>query len=62
MVRSARSEGGAPRPRDAAEASTAPSTGSAARDDLDALLDEIEEVLEEDAEEFVRGYIQKGGQ
>lgn len=31
-------------------------------DALDDLLDEIDEVLEEDAEEFVRGYVQKGGQ
>jgi ubiquitin-like protein Pup len=31
-------------------------------DDVDSLLDEIDGVLEENAEEFVRGYIQKGGQ
>lgn len=31
-------------------------------DDVDALLDEIDDVLEENAEEFVKGYIQKGGQ
>jgi ubiquitin-like protein Pup len=31
-------------------------------DDVDALLDEIDDVLEEDAEAFVRGYVQKGGQ
>lgn len=30
--------------------------------DIDAILDEIDEVLEEDAEEFVRAYVQKGGQ
>lgn len=30
--------------------------------DMDDLLDEIEGVLEENAEEFVKGYIQKGGQ
>ena len=30
--------------------------------DVDAILDEIDEVLEENAEEFVRSYIQKGGQ
>jgi ubiquitin-like protein Pup len=27
-----------------------------------AILDEIDEVLEENAEEFVRSYVQKGGQ
>ena len=31
-------------------------------DDVDALLDEIDDVLEEDAEAFVRSYIQKGGE
>jgi len=31
-------------------------------DDVDDLLDEIDSVLEENAEEFVRGYVQKGGQ
>lgn len=30
--------------------------------DIDALLDEIDSVLEENAEEFVKGYIQKGGE
>lgn len=32
------------------------------KNDLDALLDEIDSVLEVNAEEFVKGYIQKGGQ
>jgi ubiquitin-like protein Pup len=31
-------------------------------EDLDSLLDEIDAVLEENAEEFVSAYIQKGGQ
>ena len=31
-------------------------------DDVDALLDEIDDVLEENAEEFIKGYVQKGGQ
>lgn len=30
--------------------------------ELDDLLDEIDTVLEENAEEFVRGYVQKGGE
>ena len=30
--------------------------------DLDNLLDEIDEVLEDNAEEFVRNYVQKGGE
>ena len=31
-------------------------------EDVDALLDEIDDVLESNAEEFVKGYVQKGGQ
>lgn len=30
--------------------------------DVDAMLDEIDEVLEVNAEEFVRGFVQKGGE
>ena len=30
--------------------------------ELDDLLDEIDSVLEENAEEFVKSYVQKGGQ
>lgn len=30
--------------------------------EMDDLLDEIDSVLEENAEEFVKGYVQKGGQ
>ncbi|MCZ2825956.1 MULTISPECIES: ubiquitin-like protein Pup [unclassified Modestobacter] len=31
-------------------------------DDVDSILDEIDGVLEENAEEFVRSYVQKGGE
>ena len=31
-------------------------------EDLGALLDEIDEILEEDSQEFVENYIQRGGQ
>ena len=31
-------------------------------DDIDAILDEIDEVLESNAEDFVKSFIQKGGQ
>lgn len=31
-------------------------------DDTDTILDEIDDVLEENAEDFVRAYVQKGGQ
>jgi len=30
--------------------------------DIDSVLDEIDAVLEKNAEEFVKGFIQKGGQ
>ncbi|MEI2811475.1 MAG: ubiquitin-like protein Pup [Nocardioides sp.] len=31
-------------------------------DDVDAILDEIDSVLEQNAEDFVKSFIQKGGQ
>ena len=36
--------------------------GRKLRDELDDLLDEIDEVLESNAEDFVRSYVQKGGE
>jgi len=36
--------------------------GEKIKAELDELLDEIDEVLEENAEDFVRSYVQKGGQ
>lgn len=46
--------------------STAESGGQERREklgeDVDAILDEIDDVLEENAEDFVRAYVQKGGQ
>jgi ubiquitin-like protein Pup len=32
------------------------------KENIDKLLDEIDEVLEENAEEFVKNYVQKGGE
>lgn len=37
-------------------------TGEKIKAELDDLLDEIDEVLEANAEDFVRSYVQKGGQ
>ena len=45
-----------------AEVEAPPKKEAKSTDDLDALIDEIDEVLEENAEEFVRSYVQKGGQ
>jgi len=36
--------------------------GERLKNELDELLDEIDEVLETNAEEFVKSYIQKGGE
>lgn len=36
--------------------------GQVQANQLDSILDEIDVVLEENAEAFVRGYFQKGGQ
>ena len=36
--------------------------GDKIKAELDELLDEIDDVLEENAEDFVRSYVQKGGQ
>ena len=36
--------------------------GEKLKAELDDLLDEIDEVLEVNAEEFVRSYVQKGGE
>lgn len=36
--------------------------GQAQSENFDSLLDEIDSVLETNAEEFVKGFVQKGGQ
>ena len=36
--------------------------GEEIKADIDELLDEIDDVLETNAEDFVRSYVQKGGQ
>lgn len=36
--------------------------GEEVTDKIDDLLDEIDSVLEENAEEFVKNYVQKGGE
>ena len=37
-------------------------TGKKLQEDIDQLVDEIDEVLEENASEFVKNYVQKGGE
>ncbi len=47
---------------DEPEAPPTPAAPQAKDADVDALLDDIDEVLESNAESFVRGFVQKGGQ
>ncbi len=56
QVRPQRRDGG----DDAPEAATA--AAQVQTSEIDDILDEIDEVLESNAEEFVRGFVQKGGQ
>ena len=44
------------------EAPQVSETGEKIKAELDDLLDEIDEVLEVNAEEFVKSYVQKGGE
>jgi ubiquitin-like protein Pup len=44
------------------EVPAASASGEKLKAELDDLLDEIDEVLEDNAEEFVRNYVQKGGE
>jgi ubiquitin-like protein Pup len=46
----------------ATAAATATDKGEKLKGELDDLLDEIDEVLETNAEDFVRAFVQKGGQ
>lgn len=54
----------APQRRDAEveEAPASTEAGEKIKAELDELLDEIDDVLETNAEDFVKSYIQKGGQ
>ena len=44
------------------EAPATSESGEKIKAELDDLLDEIDEVLESNAEDFVKSYVQKGGQ
>ena len=51
--------------REVEEVADAPAhteSGEKLKADIDDLLDEIDEVLESNAEDFVRSYVQKGGE
>ena len=44
------------------DAPTKSDSGEKLKAEMDDLLDEIDEVLESNAEDFVKSYVQKGGQ
>lgn len=45
-----------------AESAATTESGDRLKAELDDLLDEIDEVLETNAEDFVKSYVQKGGE
>jgi ubiquitin-like protein Pup len=47
---------------DQPELDSAGDTASKLKSELDDLLDDIDEVLEANAEDFVKSYVQKGGE
>jgi ubiquitin-like protein Pup len=51
-----------PRPKQEEEAPQEQAEAKDRTKDTDELLDEIDQVLEANAEEFVRGFVQKGGE
>ena len=64
MAEQQRKQRAAPSRTDDVVEEAPPSTerGDKLKAELDDLLDEIDEVLETNAEEFVKSYVQKGGQ
>ena len=45
-----------------AEQAEATQKGEKLKEEMDDILDEIDSVLEENAEEFIKSYVQKGGE
>ena len=60
--RAQRKGGGADKTDADAGQITTSSKASELKDEMDGILDEIDSVLEENAEEFVKSYVQKGGE
>ena len=52
-------DGGGAVPVEQADAAT---KGEKLKEEMDEILDEIDSVLEENAEEFIKSYVQKGGE
>ncbi|HEY4485239.1 MAG TPA: ubiquitin-like protein Pup [Nitrospiria bacterium] len=47
---------------EAASTAKAPDKGKKIKENIDKVMDQIDDVLEKNAEEFVKNYVQKGGQ
>ena len=64
MPEQERKQKSAPKDRveETAEVAAPAKEGEEQKEELDDLLDEIDTVLEANAEEFVKSYVQKGGQ
>ena len=65
MAKQERKTGRKKEGRNKDDVSASPKTvekGKKIKEDLDKLMDEIDDVLEENAEEFVKNYVQKGGE
>lgn len=63
QIRKTRQTDSEPSPRaEGVETPAGAERGSEIKAELDDLLDEIDEVLETNAEDFVKSYVQKGGQ
>ena len=56
-----RRSGGGAKDDDAGQV-RATTKGDKLKEEMDDILDEIDSVLEENAEEFVKSYVQKGGE
>lgn len=62
MAQERRPRNRSPRDRSTYKKPTPHGSDTAAVRQIDDLLDEIDSVLEENAEEFVKNYVQKGGE
>jgi prokaryotic ubiquitin-like protein Pup len=60
--RTQKKDGGKSSDPEAGGQTTAQAKGEKLKGEMDDLLDEIDEVLEENAEEFIKSYVQKGGE
>jgi prokaryotic ubiquitin-like protein Pup len=48
--------------RDGEKSSSISRRGQVIKESLDDLLDDIDDLLEQNADEFLRGYVQRGGE